>query len=56
MDVNDCHLKLGHGGSFKAYNPKVEEHAKQARGGKSPRSFVEALAKANRLFKDVGVK
>jgi len=22
----DCHIKLGHGGNFKAYNPDVEEH------------------------------
>jgi hypothetical protein len=22
---NDCHLKIGHGGSFKYYNPDVEE-------------------------------
>ena len=21
----DCHIKLGHGGNFKAYNPNVEE-------------------------------
>ena len=24
----DCHIKLGHGGSFKAYNPNVEEDVK----------------------------
>jgi hypothetical protein len=23
MDVRDCHLKLGHGGNFKTYNPHV---------------------------------
>ena len=22
----DCHIKLGHGGNFKAYNPQVESH------------------------------
>lgn len=26
MDVDkDCHIKLGHGGNFKAYNPNVDE-------------------------------
>ena len=25
MSKNECHYKLGHGGSFKAYNPYVKE-------------------------------
>jgi len=29
MDKNECHLEIGHGGSFKCYNPKVETHAKR---------------------------
>ena len=29
MDENECHLEIGHGGSFKCYNPKVETHAKR---------------------------
>ena len=31
MDKNECHLKLGHGGSFKSFNPNVEEDAKKFR-------------------------
>lgn len=27
MGEFDCHLKLGHGGSFRHYNPQVREHA-----------------------------
>jgi len=23
---NDCHLRIGHGGNFRAYNPKLREH------------------------------
>ena len=29
MDVNECHLEIGHGGSFKYYNPQVVIHAKR---------------------------
>lgn len=27
MDEHDCHLKIGHGDSFKCYNPNVREDA-----------------------------
>lgn len=27
MDTNECHLEIGHGDSWKCYNPKVEEDA-----------------------------
>lgn len=29
MDINECHLRLGHGGSFKSYNPKIKIHAQR---------------------------
>ena len=29
MDVNECHLEIGHGGSFRHYNPQVVVHAKR---------------------------
>ena len=29
MDVEECHLNIGHGGSYRCYNPMVIEHAKQ---------------------------
>ena len=29
MDINECHLEIGHGGSFQYYNPKVEIHAQR---------------------------
>ena len=30
MDVNECHLKIGHGDNFKAYNPNVTTDAQEA--------------------------
>lgn len=29
MDVNECHLGIGHGGSFRCYNPKVAIRAQR---------------------------
>jgi len=50
MDIDDCHLKLGHGGSFKAYNPRIEEHAHQTHSGSKPRPIVEHEALMCRVF------
>lgn len=30
MDTNECHLHIGHGGSFKQYNPHVRKDAAEA--------------------------
>jgi len=29
MDENECHLEIGHGGSFKCYNPRVVAQAQR---------------------------
>jgi hypothetical protein len=29
MDVNECHLEIGHGGSFRCYNPRVVAQAQR---------------------------
>ena len=29
MGINECHLEIGHGGSFRCYNPQVVIHAKR---------------------------
>ena len=34
MGPNECHLRCGHGGSFRAYNPNIREHIVTAQGGK----------------------
>lgn len=35
MDKNECHLLLGHGGSFRAYNPNIREVIASAKVGKA---------------------
>lgn len=49
MDTKECHLYLGHGGSFKQYCPDVRLYAKEALA--NPSSFDELVktALANRL-------
>lgn len=29
MDIEECHLNIGHGGSYKCYNPSVIKNAKE---------------------------
>lgn len=49
MDTKECHLHLGHGGSFKQYCPDVRKYAAEAL--KSPDKFdaLVKTAEANRL-------
>ena len=46
----DCHINIGHGDSFAAYNPNVERDAQMVRANPEQRAAVIATAKANRLF------
>ena len=49
---NECHLLVGHGDNFRAYNPNVEEDAKKLHDhfSKTLLEEVAVEAKANRLF------
>ena len=51
---NDCHLYVGHGDDFKAYNPNVQEDAAKVMAGKDNLKTVlkevMSVAKKNRLF------
>lgn len=47
MGEFDCHLRLGHGGSFRHYNPRVIEDAVEFRESEATRR--EALIKEARL-------
>ena len=51
---NDCHLYVGHGDNFKAYNPNVKEDAATVLAGKDKLKNVlkevTATAKKARLF------
>lgn len=44
----DCHIKLGHGGSFKAYNPNVEEDVKTVAENFNMELLTEVAAKAKK--------
>jgi len=46
----DCHIKLGHGGSFKAYNPNVEEDVQKVKENFSLLNEFSIKAKQNRLL------
>lgn len=48
MDEWDCHLDLGHGGSFKAYNPEVLRDAKEFRSTPPAREMIVSEAKRMR--------
>jgi 5-methylcytosine-specific restriction endonuclease McrA len=50
MDTNECHLKLGHGDNFKAYNPNIVADVEALVKDPSVRSLLEARAKENRKF------
>jgi hypothetical protein len=49
MSKNECHLTLGHGDDFKAYNPSVVSDALQVHNDPSSLPVVQARAKANRI-------
>lgn len=42
MDKNECHLEIGHGGSFKSFNPYVKSFAQ--------RFFIETNALKRKLL------
>ena len=44
----DCHIKLGHGGSFKAYNPNVEEDVKVVAQNFNMELLTEVAVKAKK--------
>ena len=50
MDEHDCHVNIGHGDSFKAYNPNVrEDAAKFLTASSDDRKLIVESAKKNRL-------
>ena len=44
----DCHIKLGHGGSFKAYNPNVEPDVAEVKASFSMELLTETAVKAKK--------
>jgi len=45
----DCHIKLGHGSNFKAYNPQVEEHVELVKANFSMELLNETAAIAKKI-------
>lgn len=52
MGVKECHLRIGHGDDFKAYNPMVLRHAKTALEKPEHREAIEGEAKTIRLYEE----
>lgn len=48
MDRSECHLRIAHGGSFKAYNPNVMLDLKAAHDFPTQQASIWARAKAGR--------
>lgn len=51
MSINECHFLLGHGGSFKTYNPHVSQDARNFRNQEDAhiRKLIVENAIKNRL-------
>lgn len=47
---NLCHLKIGHGDNYKAYNPNVRLDAEHVRKHPESRDAIEKAAKERRLM------
>lgn len=54
MDRHECHLRIGHGGSFSAYSKTVVADAALVLAHPDQRPRVEAMAKARRLANEPG--
>ena len=52
MGDPECHLRLGHGGDYKFYNPKVEQDAAEFVLTPANRAVIVARAKTARLAND----
>lgn len=50
MDKNECHIKVGHGDNFKAYNPNLLSDLADAKSDISKLPDIWIRAKANRKF------
>lgn len=50
MDTPECHLRIGHGDNFQAFNPEVDRDSAEALENPSKREMIWARAKAARLL------
>lgn len=54
MSKQECHILIGHGDSFKFYNPNVVRDAAEARQHPDRRAAIVERAKRNRLVNQPG--
>jgi len=50
MDEHECHLKLGHGDDFKAYNPDIRTIAESVLKDPTSRTLAEQTCKLNKKY------
>lgn len=50
MNKNECHLEIGHGDSWRCYNPSVIEDAKECLDNPDHRQFLEEEIKLKRIY------
>lgn len=53
MSDNECHLRVGHGGDFKSYNPNVVQDIQEVHAGNYTLLTVAEKAKANKVPEEV---
>jgi hypothetical protein len=56
MGPKECHLEIGHGGSFKQFNPHAESDAVEALANPEKFTDIVARAEANRKPNEPEVK
>lgn len=56
MGDRECHLMIGHGDDFKAYDPSVRKHAAEALARPEERMKVAGDAIAGRRYENIPVK
>lgn len=54
MGPNECHIRLGHGDDFKAFNPKIRDMAVQSLNHPAMRPTLWVTAKSIRKYTDGG--
>jgi 5-methylcytosine-specific restriction protein A len=50
MNKNECHLEIGHGDSWKCYNPNVKEDAEKHLSDPQHRDFLAEEVKTRRIY------
>lgn len=52
MTMHECHLKIGHGSDFRAFNPNSRHDARLVLADPTKRAGIEAHAKTVRMYEE----